>query len=109
MRPTDKAKQETAYTALLDDLQRCEKLGIKLYNIHPGMLVLLLLHHAGVQRNCISSLTYSGALSGTLDDEGPKRKSQVISSLHSSSQRMAQFHWEQRTYLPLVFYGAISL
>lgn len=35
MRP-DKGKQETAYKALLDDLQRCEKLGIKLYNLHPG-------------------------------------------------------------------------
>ncbi|KAI9785084.1 MAG: hypothetical protein M1835_003408 [Candelina submexicana] len=30
----DKAKQ--AYDAFLDDLHRCEKLGIKLYNFHPG-------------------------------------------------------------------------
>ncbi|CDJ69380.1 endonuclease V, putative [Eimeria necatrix] len=35
----DKAKQENAYNALLDDLQRCEALGIKLYNIHPGSTV----------------------------------------------------------------------
>ncbi|KAK2022405.1 apurinic endonuclease [Colletotrichum zoysiae] len=30
----DKAKQ--AYTSFIDDLQRCEQLGIKLYNFHPG-------------------------------------------------------------------------
>jgi len=30
----DKADQ--AYTCFLDDLQRCEALGIKLYNFHPG-------------------------------------------------------------------------
>ena len=30
----DRAKQ--AYEAFLDDLQRCESLGIKLYNFHPG-------------------------------------------------------------------------
>ncbi|MCJ1249255.1 hypothetical protein MMC30_006478 [Trapelia coarctata] len=30
----DKAKQ--AYDAFLDDLKRCEALGIKLYNFHPG-------------------------------------------------------------------------
>lgn len=30
----DKAKQ--AYDCFLDDLQRCEALGIKLYNFHPG-------------------------------------------------------------------------
>ncbi|MCJ1273197.1 hypothetical protein MMC21_000986 [Puttea exsequens] len=30
----EKAKQ--AYDAFLDDLQRCEALGIKLYNFHPG-------------------------------------------------------------------------
>ncbi|CDI84401.1 endonuclease V, putative [Eimeria praecox] len=35
----DKTKQENAYNALLDDLQRCESLGIKLYNIHPGSTV----------------------------------------------------------------------
>ncbi|KAI1007810.1 Apurinic-apyrimidinic endonuclease 1 [Podosphaera aphanis] len=29
-------KAEQAYTSFLDDLQRCEKLGIKLYNFHPG-------------------------------------------------------------------------
>jgi AP endonuclease 1 len=30
----DKAKQ--AYNCFVDDLQRCEQLGIKLYNFHPG-------------------------------------------------------------------------
>lgn len=30
----DKAKQ--AYDSFLDDLERCEKLGIRLYNFHPG-------------------------------------------------------------------------
>ncbi|OHE96966.1 apurinic endonuclease [Colletotrichum orchidophilum] len=30
----DKAKQ--AYKSFIDDLQRCEQLGIKLYNFHPG-------------------------------------------------------------------------
>ncbi|GKT41973.1 DNA-(apurinic or apyrimidinic site) lyase 1 [Colletotrichum spaethianum] len=30
----DKAKQ--AYTSFIDDLKRCEQLGIKLYNFHPG-------------------------------------------------------------------------
>ncbi|CDJ56158.1 endonuclease V, putative [Eimeria maxima] len=35
----DKTKQENAYKAFLDDLQRCETLGIKLYNIHPGSTV----------------------------------------------------------------------
>ncbi|KAL8452155.1 hypothetical protein Emag_002496 [Eimeria magna] len=32
----DKAKQENAYKALLDDLHRCEQLDIRLYNLHPG-------------------------------------------------------------------------
>ncbi|KAH8427795.1 DNA-(apurinic or apyrimidinic site) lyase APN1 [Aspergillus melleus] len=32
----DKAKAKQAYDAFLDDLQRCEALGIKLYNFHPG-------------------------------------------------------------------------
>ncbi len=32
----DKAKAAQAYTAFLDDLGRCESLGIKLYNFHPG-------------------------------------------------------------------------
>ena len=27
---------ERSYTALVEELQRCEKLGIELYNIHPG-------------------------------------------------------------------------
>lgn len=36
---TDKARTEQAYTSYLDDLKRCEKLGIKLYNIHPGNTV----------------------------------------------------------------------
>ncbi|KAL8440229.1 hypothetical protein Efla_000355 [Eimeria flavescens] len=35
----DKAKQENAYKALLDDLRRCEQLGIQLYNLHPGSTV----------------------------------------------------------------------
>ncbi len=32
----DHAKATQAYDAFLDDLQRCEALGIKLYNFHPG-------------------------------------------------------------------------
>ncbi len=32
----DKAKADQAYENFLDDLQRCEALGIKLYNFHPG-------------------------------------------------------------------------
>ena len=32
----DKDRSKQAYDAFLDDLQRCEKLGIKLYNFHPG-------------------------------------------------------------------------
>ncbi|KAL4752778.1 hypothetical protein BDW72DRAFT_170548 [Aspergillus terricola var. indicus] len=32
----DKAKAKQAYDAFLDDLRRCEALGIKLYNFHPG-------------------------------------------------------------------------
>ncbi|KAL4973848.1 xylose isomerase-like protein [Aspergillus desertorum] len=32
----DKAKAQQAYDAFLDDLHRCEALGIKLYNFHPG-------------------------------------------------------------------------
>ena len=32
----DPEKAEQAYTCFLDDLQRCEALGIKLYNFHPG-------------------------------------------------------------------------
>lgn len=34
---TDPARTTQAYDAFLDDLQRCEKLGIKLYNFHPGV------------------------------------------------------------------------
>ncbi|KAF7197400.1 DNA-(apurinic or apyrimidinic site) lyase 1 [Pseudocercospora fuligena] len=33
---TDKARSDQAYESHLDDLKRCERLGIKLYNIHPG-------------------------------------------------------------------------
>ncbi|KAJ5872102.1 Endodeoxyribonuclease IV [Penicillium soppii] len=33
---SDKAKSKQAYTSFLDDLRRCEALGIKLYNFHPG-------------------------------------------------------------------------
>ncbi|CAI6100016.1 unnamed protein product [Clonostachys chloroleuca] len=32
----DKEKATQAYNGFLDDLQRCEQLGIKLYNFHPG-------------------------------------------------------------------------
>ena len=32
----DKEKAAQAYKGFLDDLQRCEQLGIKLYNFHPG-------------------------------------------------------------------------
>lgn len=32
----DKAKSKQAYTSFLDDLRRCEALGITLYNFHPG-------------------------------------------------------------------------
>lgn len=32
----DPEKADQAYTCFLDDLQRCEALGIKLYNFHPG-------------------------------------------------------------------------
>lgn len=34
---TDKARTEQAYDSFLEDLQRCERLGIKLYNFHPGV------------------------------------------------------------------------
>ncbi|KAJ6086146.1 hypothetical protein N7486_010427 [Penicillium sp. IBT 16267x] len=33
---SDKAKAKQAYDSFLDDLRRCEALGIKLYNFHPG-------------------------------------------------------------------------
>ncbi|KAI0382053.1 AP endonuclease [Hypomontagnella monticulosa] len=32
----EKDKAEQAYSSFLDDLQRCESLGVKLYNFHPG-------------------------------------------------------------------------
>lgn len=32
----DKAKADQAYTNFVDDLKRCDALGIKLYNFHPG-------------------------------------------------------------------------
>ncbi|KAI0009799.1 AP endonuclease [Xylariaceae sp. FL0662B] len=32
----EREKADQAYGAFLDDLQRCESLGIKLYNFHPG-------------------------------------------------------------------------
>ncbi|KAI5451430.1 DNA-(apurinic or apyrimidinic site) lyase [Naganishia albida] len=35
----DATKRETSYKCFLDDLQRCEQLGIKLYNWHPGSTV----------------------------------------------------------------------
>ncbi|KAL5614693.1 hypothetical protein BROUX41_004789 [Berkeleyomyces rouxiae] len=33
---TDKAKGDQAYTSFVDDLKRCDALGILLYNFHPG-------------------------------------------------------------------------
>lgn len=33
---SDPEKSRLAYTSFVDDLQRCEALGIKLYNFHPG-------------------------------------------------------------------------
>ncbi|KAF2151162.1 AP endonuclease [Myriangium duriaei CBS 260.36] len=33
---TDKERTEQAYGAFIDDLKRCERLGIGLYNFHPG-------------------------------------------------------------------------
>lgn len=35
----DKEKREKSYECFLDDLQRCEQLGIGLYNFHPGSTV----------------------------------------------------------------------
>ncbi|KAI8866072.1 endonuclease IV [Ramicandelaber brevisporus] len=35
----NKEKREKAYGAFLDDLKRCEQLGIKYYNLHPGAAV----------------------------------------------------------------------
>ncbi|KAJ9121533.1 hypothetical protein QFC22_002151 [Naganishia vaughanmartiniae] len=35
----DITKRETSYKCFLDDLKRCEQLGIKLYNWHPGSTV----------------------------------------------------------------------
>lgn len=32
----DREKADQAYTSFLDDLKRCDALGIKLYNFHPG-------------------------------------------------------------------------
>jgi AP endonuclease-1 len=32
----DEAKAKQAYTSFVDDLNRCEQLGIRLYNFHPG-------------------------------------------------------------------------
>ena len=34
---TDQERTRQAYDAFLDDLKRCERLGIKLYNFHPGV------------------------------------------------------------------------
>ncbi|KAI7574347.1 hypothetical protein D0869_06692 [Hortaea werneckii] len=33
---TDKGRTKQAYDSFLDDLKRCERLGIRLYNFHPG-------------------------------------------------------------------------
>ncbi|KAG9313328.1 xylose isomerase-like protein [Chiua virens] len=35
----DKAKREKSYECFLDDLQRCERLGLMYYNFHPGSTV----------------------------------------------------------------------
>ncbi|EJD35058.1 AP endonuclease [Auricularia subglabra TFB-10046 SS5] len=35
----DKAKREQSYGCFLDDLKRCEQLGLLLYNFHPGSTV----------------------------------------------------------------------
>lgn len=35
----DEVRTKQAYASYLDDLQRCERLGIQLYNIHPGNTV----------------------------------------------------------------------
>ncbi|PGH19238.1 hypothetical protein AJ80_04103 [Polytolypa hystricis UAMH7299] len=35
----DPAKAKQAYTSFLDDLKRCEALGIQLYNFHPGATI----------------------------------------------------------------------
>ncbi|CDS00241.1 hypothetical protein [Sporisorium scitamineum] len=34
----DEAKREKSFEAFIDDLQRCEQLGIRLFNFHPGSL-----------------------------------------------------------------------
>ena len=34
---TDPDRTKQAYDSFVDDLKRCEKLGIKLYNFHPGV------------------------------------------------------------------------
>ena len=39
----DEELLEKSYAALVEELRRCEKLGIELYNIHPG-------HHNKVLR-----------------------------------------------------------
>jgi AP endonuclease 1 len=33
---TEKSRGEQAYASFIDDLSRCDKLGIRLYNFHPG-------------------------------------------------------------------------
>ncbi|KAG6830556.1 hypothetical protein H0H87_007664 [Tephrocybe sp. NHM501043] len=35
----DPEKREKSYTCFLDDLKRCEELGLELYNFHPGSTV----------------------------------------------------------------------
>lgn len=42
----EKDKQEQAFTCFLDDLKRCEALGIGLYNFHPGSTLGLPRHEA---------------------------------------------------------------
>ncbi|CBQ67710.1 related to APN1-AP endonuclease [Sporisorium reilianum SRZ2] len=34
----DEAKREKSFEAFIDDLQRCEQLGIRLFNFHPGSM-----------------------------------------------------------------------
>lgn len=40
MANTDPSKSTKMYMCLVDDLRRCQQLGIKLYNVHPGSDVL---------------------------------------------------------------------
>lgn len=41
---SDPEKLEKSRAAMLDECERCEKLGITLYNLHPGMDVVNTFH-----------------------------------------------------------------